>query len=239
MSLYQQLKDSKRVVSFGCSMIYGDELPDWDFHIPSKLVAPSLMANEFNLDYKTYSMQGLGNDAISKRIGMYLLNDHQPGDFLFIGWSSLFRKELFVPEMKQTINCIPNFYSLENFTHLDQPMIDDVTRVYQYYHDIIETVELDNLVNDYAQYVNILYHALENLKIPFIMVKMLSEYKEISEDLKKILNNHPNFYLENESMMQYLSEFKEKSTLFYPGKHPNEEGQRRIAALLLDYVHHV
>lgn len=217
-------------------MVHGDELPDWDFHIPSKLVAPALIAADFGLEYITYARQGASNDLIIRRVSEYLLNDYRPGDFVFIGWSSLYRKELYVPALGHSLNFIPNYFTDSNFEHLEDNIIKDIMRVHQYYVDTIETIDLDLLMIDFTEKVNMLYHALENLSLPFIMVRMLSEYKDISQSLIQTLSSHPNFYLGHDSMMQYLSSFNDARSLFNPGRHPNEEGQRRIQSLVMDYM---
>lgn len=85
--------------SFGCSFIYGSELPGTDPYsivAPSTLTWPALIASRLNLNYCCYARPGQGNLKIYSDI---LANSYQNDDsFYMINWTWIDRFDYVNPQ---------------------------------------------------------------------------------------------------------------------------------------------
>jgi hypothetical protein len=73
-----------KLKSFGCSLIYGNELSD-DQGCPSQLTWPSLLAKKLKLQYECYAQPGCGNLQVLEQIlNQSIVNE--PSIFV-VGWS--------------------------------------------------------------------------------------------------------------------------------------------------------
>ena len=66
-----------KVKSFGCSFIYGTDLPDCapdSCDQPSRLTWPALLAQNLNADYRCYARPGIGNLRIAQSVLAELAN---------------------------------------------------------------------------------------------------------------------------------------------------------------------
>jgi len=59
-----------KLKSFGCSFIWGSELPDVPIpgNIPSQLTWPALLSRELNLQYECHAWPGRGNFFTAKQV---------------------------------------------------------------------------------------------------------------------------------------------------------------------------
>jgi len=74
--------------SFGCSFIWGSELPDEDpISHHSNLTWPALMAQNLALEYQCHAWPGRGNLFIAEKI----LKHTQPGDRIVVNWTYIDR----------------------------------------------------------------------------------------------------------------------------------------------------
>lgn len=78
-----------KIRSFGCSFIFGTDLPDAiesaKVRQASQLTWPALIAKKLKLDYKCYAHGGYGNLSIlDKLMSLSTLN---PGDFFIVNWT--------------------------------------------------------------------------------------------------------------------------------------------------------
>jgi hypothetical protein len=83
--------------SFGCSFIYGCDLPDEDYSNHSQLSWPALLAQAKGIDYSCYAKPGSGNLQILHSI-LNEIGNVGPGDFFVIGWSWIDRFDYYDPE---------------------------------------------------------------------------------------------------------------------------------------------
>lgn len=79
-----------QLVSYGCSFIYGTDLPDTvNSHGPSQLTWPALLAQRYGMDYKCSAGGGRGNLMILDRLSRELYLD--PTKFFVIQWTYIDR----------------------------------------------------------------------------------------------------------------------------------------------------
>jgi hypothetical protein len=87
---------NKKVLSAGCSFIYGAELsdsPDYAGKDPySKLTWPALWAKDSNFDYNTVAVCGISNQGISRLVIDYC--EKNQVDFVIVQWTYPNRYEL-------------------------------------------------------------------------------------------------------------------------------------------------
>jgi hypothetical protein len=83
--------------SFGCSFIYGCDLPDEDYLTPSQLSWPAMLAQARGLAYQCYAKPGAGNLQILHSI-LNEIGNVGPDDFFVIGWSWIDRFDYYDPE---------------------------------------------------------------------------------------------------------------------------------------------
>jgi hypothetical protein len=83
--------------SFGCSFIYGCDLPDEDYSNCSQLSWPALLAQSCELDYSCYAKPGSGNLQILHSV-LNELATSDTTDFFVIGWTWVDRFDYYDPE---------------------------------------------------------------------------------------------------------------------------------------------
>ena len=110
--VHNNLVAAERIVSFGCSFMYGQEMQDenWPLHASDKTFA-GLLANRYDCEYVCNAWPGNSNDAILRRLHKYLSTERNENDFVIIGWTFHMRREMFnsVENMYQSL--LVNFYS--------------------------------------------------------------------------------------------------------------------------------
>jgi len=75
------------IKSFGCSFIFGNDLPDTSGDTASNLTWPALVAKKLSVDYQCYAQGGSGNFQILKRILHHAATDVAQDVFYIIGWT--------------------------------------------------------------------------------------------------------------------------------------------------------
>jgi hypothetical protein len=89
--------------SFGCSFIYGCDLPDEDYSTPSQLSWPALLSQARGLDYSCYAKPGSGNLQILHSI-LNEIGNAGSDDFFVIGWTWIDRFDYYDPENNNKFN---------------------------------------------------------------------------------------------------------------------------------------
>ncbi len=119
----------QRVVSFGCSLIYGDEMPDWDpgdskglynRDKPSRYVWPNRVAEQLGVPHINKGFSGASNEFIYRHLTRYLFYPTAPnyewkyhgvknlevpyeeGDLIIVQWTSPARNEVYNQDRKFT-----------------------------------------------------------------------------------------------------------------------------------------
>jgi len=85
--------------SFGCSFIYGCDLPDEDYSNASQLSWPALLAQARGVDYTCYAKPSAGNLQILHSI-LNEIPTSNSEDFFIIGWTWIDRFDHYNPENK-------------------------------------------------------------------------------------------------------------------------------------------
>ena len=87
-----------RLISFGCSFIYGNDLPDCNDvgAAASDLTWPALLAQRYGLEYKCSAGGGKGNLMILDRLARQVC--HDPEDFFVIQWTYIDRFDYCDPD---------------------------------------------------------------------------------------------------------------------------------------------
>ena len=92
-----------RLKSFGCSFIYGCDLPDENYSNYSQLSWPALLAQARGLDYSCYAKPGSGNLQILHSI-LNEIPDSTSEDIFVIGWTWIDRFDYYAPENNNKFN---------------------------------------------------------------------------------------------------------------------------------------
>lgn len=95
------------LASFGCSLIYGTELPD-SANTPSSLTWPALLAKSFGLDYKCFAIGGRGNLLIMDRLTRQVLIN--PNRLFVIQWTYIDRFDYSDPSGRHMATRTSNDY---------------------------------------------------------------------------------------------------------------------------------
>jgi hypothetical protein len=89
------------LASFGCSFVWGTELPDCSADQASALSWPSLVARDLGYEYRCHAQGGRGNVFIAEQI---MLHAYQ-ADLLLVNWTFLDRYDIRQHNHWQT--CLP------------------------------------------------------------------------------------------------------------------------------------
>jgi len=168
--------------SFGCSFVWGSELPDETPGIRhSNLTWPALLAQEFGAEYQCRAWPGRGNLFIAQQI----LQHAQPGDTILVNWTYIDRFDYVNPDNQQDWQtCRPsgagpksdlyyrNFHSqyrdkitnLMTISHCVQQLARQDIRCWMSYHDhlLFETEwHTDRAVAQMQQYLRPWLHTFD------------------------------------------------------------------------------
>jgi hypothetical protein len=184
-----------KLKSFGCSFIYGTDLPDWSefdedpIYSYSNVTWPALIAKKLNLKYECYASPGIGNFRIlCNIINQASFND--PAVFV-INWTWIDRFD-YINKFEKWQSILPGDDTLES----------------DFYYRNFHSQFKDMLTSVY--FVNIAIDFLNEKKIPFVMSYM--DYC-MTEALDK--NWHDPKYLSviQEKIKKYLVDFQGKNFL--------------------------
>ena len=144
--------------SFGCSLIFGTDLPDLAIRFwreGSKFSWPAKLAQKKAVDYKCYARPGAGNLQILEQI-LNQTNTADPATFI-IGWSFINRFDYYRPK---ELTLSP-WYTLMPIEQSDPARV--------YYRDL-HSEYCDKLSS--LSYIKLAIDTLNQRKIPFIMTYM-------------------------------------------------------------------
>lgn len=149
--------------SFGCSFIFGTDLPDDNGDSPyhSRLTWPALIAKELNFNYQCYARPGSGNLQILERILTQCGNGHA-NDIFVIGWTWIDRFDYLNPTSESWQNKI-----IPPKTPWSTIMPVDVDGLARAYYKELHSQYQDKLTT--LIYMKTAIDALRNNGIKFIM----------------------------------------------------------------------
>lgn len=163
MSLKNKFKDCTKIVSFGCSLVFGDELKDCNTNrvprIYSKKTFPALIAEHCNKEYECQAISGGSNDRIERLLNDYLMTNENEKIGVVIGWTALQRREynkdgeyfVLQPDKKEKLH----------------PVLSKAHKT------IVESYFFDDLLQELYQKIYRTQNMLQNLDIPYVMVNMM------------------------------------------------------------------
>jgi len=192
-----------RVISFGCSFTWGDEIDGENQCVHSENSYAGLIAQHFSVPYLCLAIPGIGNDAIERMVTEYLMQDKQTGDIVVIGWSALTRREYIWRNSYR--------YLIANMKH---------NQMYQEFHDqIMSEAEWDLLDREYYQTVFRTQSILAYFGVTNIMVNCLVGPKNLNGlDI---------------SCMDFYSWVLKTEHPLGKGRHPLGEAHRAYSKLVL------
>lgn len=183
--LYDQLKNSKRIVSFGCSVVFGEELKDIPGRAtgetkPSKYSYPALIAEKYTQGkLACYAKSGDGNQSIIRKLIDYVNNDKQPGDFVIVGMSGSVRVEMY----NNTINNYATFFpnATTSVKHRKGPIENSFKELSKIYDVMLSYMSEKSIEDNYHTQCCLIQNVLQNNNIPFVVVKSLdADYQNLN-----------------------------------------------------------
>lgn len=211
-----------RIKSFGCSFIFGSDLPDDGRDGPyatySHLTWPALIAKQTNLDYSCYARPGAGNLRILERV----LNQAACGgdDLFIIGWTWIDRFD---------------YTDTEDTWKTILPV--DTTSISKTYYRDLHSQYRDKLTT--LIHIRTAIDVLNYRKIPFIMTHMDDLIFETKWHATPAITDAQDYirpYITRFENKTFLDWSKDKGFAISPTLHPLEEAHQAGAKLMLDHV---
>ena len=143
-----------KIKSFGCSFIFGSELPDTidrEFGA-SAMTWPALMAQNLRWQYQCFAWPGRGNLYIADRV-LEQAAEYQPGDVFVINWTWVDRFDYF-DEKDSWSSVLPQ----------------DRSKTADSYHRYLHSQKRDKLAS--LLYIHSCVAELEKQSIPYVMTYM-------------------------------------------------------------------
>jgi len=150
-----------KLKSFGCSHVYGSEMPDLPTRRTpdgSNLTWPALIASHLNLEYSTYAWPGRGNLFIAEQV----LNQIAEPALFVINWTYIDRFDF-----KDTNSSIPQYFPGSNWTTCRPGENDQFNKAYYKYLHSEYADKITSLIQ-----IKTCVDALIQHKRPFIMTYM-------------------------------------------------------------------
>jgi hypothetical protein len=85
----------KKIVSFGDSFVFGNELQD---NQDGNRAWPGLTANRLGCEYQTMAVSGCGNESIASQLYTYFSNNPTENTLAVINWTWCLRWDFFLPQ---------------------------------------------------------------------------------------------------------------------------------------------
>jgi hypothetical protein len=222
---------TSRLISFGCSFIWGTDLPDYrsdDFlRGYSNLTWPALLAKKFGLEYFSRAQGGLGNLSITDRVCCYanLFSD----DLVIINWTFIDRFDYSNPLGAHFNNGTQDFIACCPGNN------DDVS---EFYFRNLHSEYRDKLTA--LMYIKTCLDYLLSKNVPFIMTAvddLLWCQQWHAPDLIRELQQQIRPYIHDFEGKNFLEWSRNKGFKFSDHGHPLEEAHIAAADLMVPLVH--
>jgi hypothetical protein len=157
-----------RLKSFGCSFIFGSDLPDavaipGQDIVPSRSTWPAYLAQHLGREYETHARPGAGNLQIAERVLSHAANC--ANDFFVVGWTWADRFDIWNPSGDSRHFRDDNLW----FKWSTILPSDNSDRAKNYYRDLHSEYR-DKLTN--LMTVRLVIDTLKQKGIPFVMTYM-------------------------------------------------------------------
>jgi len=221
-----------RVVSFGCSMTFGQELPDCDPTTGSPTSYAGIIASKFDLPYVCLAAPGAGNDKIFRTVMEFARTNMNDDDFIIIGWSMLHRREYYSQPHHSYMSMVPSAtvadYDCWYGKLVNNEWNSDALNHYQWF--LANTPE-DVMFNDYINLAVALAGYLRSRGIKFIMLQALWEIQDYQSLITELINM-PEYY----SDISFISKMFLDNIHLYPCNHPKPLGHQIWADIILKWM---
>jgi hypothetical protein len=209
-----------RIKSFGCSFIFGNDLPDDNrgglYGKTSRYTWPSLVAQHLGLDYDCYAWPGIGNLRIAERVlGHAACNER---NFYIINWTWIDRFDY--RDSKHDWRSI---------------MPIDTDDVAGFYYRQLHSQFRDKLTSLIA--IRDVINVLEHKKIPFLMTYMDELLFESDFHISPAMGDCQDYirpYLHKFDGKNFLDWSRDNGYAISPTLHPLEHAHAQAAAYVLE-----
>ena len=242
-SLHNKLVASNRIVSFGCSLTYGEELSDAtpDGNKYSYKAYPARIADYYECDYTSYAKPGYSNESIIRTLHDYITNDYTKKDAVVIGWSGIDRTEIYNKTTGDFMSLSPgsleNLNSSVNIFNFTRRAGKSFKQIINAYKVICKYNNNTNSLNNFTRHLFYAQSALAFRKIPFIMVNTMDiKLNALNIDF----SDYKNFYTLRSFMNMAVCFDKENGkNNIKPNGHPDEEIHNEWANELIKWISYV
>ena len=212
-----------KLKSFGCSFIYGSDLPD-EIILPGSRASnyswPALIADQTGLTYECYARPGTGNLRILERIIEQSISNNS-SDLFVIGWTWIDRFD---------------YYNNNNdINYTIMPMQN--TNLANFYYKNVHSQYRDKLTT--LIHIRSAVDLLQQKQIPFIMTCMdnlIFETEWHTSQAIKDLQEYVTPYITNFDNKTFLEWSQENNFPISPTLHPLKEAHQAGAKLMLSKI---
>jgi hypothetical protein len=146
-----------KIVSFGCSFMYGTDLSDCHGkNSPSQLTWPALIAKKMGLQYQCYANGGSGNLSIADYVLNYI--PYHLDDLFIIKWTFIDRFDYNDPQGHYVKNGVKTYKTLAP---------NNKNKIDQFYYRHIHSEYRDKLTN--LMYIKLVLDSLQENRCKFLM----------------------------------------------------------------------
>ena len=231
----------KKLVAFGCSWTFGDELNDpklahekdnpryWDMNTPYRLAHtyPGLVAKHYGLEYENHAFPGASLVSMRDAMTWYVANNDVSNTFFVIGLTESWRWSwhnanhqpgLNDPEWNRHVNSSWLLHSANSYS----------TSWQQTFRSYMEDQLCEDLQKKNLEQTLLFFDGIAaRYNSPMIQVNML----ESLNDVIKV----PTYVYPTECAATYLDQWPKKD-VYANGGHPTEKGHEIISKWLIDYI---
>ena len=221
--VHNNLVAAERIVSFGCSMMYGQEMQDanWPLHASDNTFA-GLLANRYDCEYVCNALPGGSNDAILRRLHKYLSTERKENDFVIVGWTFHIRREMFNSVENKYQSLLANFYSRKT----TQELRVAYDRIHNAYTTMLE-YSTDEILDQYfVQQQFYATQAIRSYNIPHLQFEMFNDNK--ATQIPEFCPLKIDHYIRSTGLP--------KSETRYPLQHPNERSHAGFFAEVQKWI---
>lgn len=226
----------KKLVVFGCSWAYGDELVDPELKLSDNIVGEKRdeleseyrlqncfggqIAKHYDLEYENFGFPGASEESIRYALNWFLQNCNFHNTCVLIAHTDPSRKSWF---NSQQTDPPWNRFIHSPWLKTPNPQVDDLWYQIQkmwlglsYHNDWVK--------NNFIETVQLFDWVKLNYNIPVLQVKALKN---------DIVPPSKQFISPSTSLQEILIQQKHK---FMPGGHPTKQGHEILSKYLIDYI---
>jgi hypothetical protein len=121
---------SKKIVSFGDSFIFGNEMPHNKL---GELAWPGQIASKIGVDYETCAVAGCGNESIARQIYTYFSKNSKENTLAVVNWTWSMRWDFYLPHTDTWVTLGPTCTPEKLYQQLDHHEAEHLIQFYKIY----------------------------------------------------------------------------------------------------------